>query len=433
MLFSLLDEYCHELRLEPTRETVFRKLYPEQSYDDQQLRLLSSYLLKVLEDWLEWRYWKKEEHKQSPHLLSAYLDLGLEKHFIRQLSHQRKRHLRGSLRHPEHYWTTFQLERAAYEFESAVAGSRGRLFNLQEQEDALQIAFISMKLRQACYAVAHQQVYKANYHQAMLPEILALASEAPYRDIPAISVYYHGYHAYVAPDSDDAFQEFNRVFFQHFEHFPQKEARDLLLMGINFCIRRINQEGKAYLAEALELYRKGLENNLLLDDGWLRPFTVNNIIGIALRLKELDWVKAFLQEYRNQLEPRRREAIIALNTARIAYIEGDYRSALRLLHQADDRDFIHQMTAKTLQLKIYYENGDFELLGAHIKNTRAFLRRRKNLGYHERIYLNIFSLTEQLYKMNPYDPQEKAGLRLKIESTDPLTEKDWLLKAVDGR
>lgn len=427
-LYLIIAEWHHDLHLIPNREQLYQRLFPNKDFDDQELRLLSSYLLKCLEEWLNWRGWKRNQDLISPHLLKAYRDKGLEKHFRRQLRTQRRLLERSPLRHPEYYWSLFQLERADYEWESSMASARGRLFNLQEQEDALQIAFLGMKLRQACFTVAHQQVFKANYRLALLDEFLQLAQEAPYTESPAVQVYYYGYLTYVDETPEQAFQHFKTLFFTHFSCFPAREARDLLLLGINFCIRRINREGNAFLQEALDLYQKGLENDLLLEDGWLRPFTVNNIIGIALRLQALEWVKLFLAQYKNRIEPRRREAIVALNSARIAYSEGHYNDALRQLHRADDRDFIHQMTVKTLQLKIYYEGEDFELLSAHIKNTKAFIRRRRNQGYHERIYLNIFSLTEQLLKVNPYDHKQKQLLRERITHTDPLTEKEWLLK-----
>ena len=93
-----------------------------------------------------------------------------------------------------------------------------------------------------------------------------------------------------------------------------------------------------------------------------------------------------------------------------------------------DKDFIHQLSAKIIQLKVYFETGDMQLLAAHIKNTRAFLRRVKDASYHKEIYVNIFSLTDQLMRLAPYDQRKRAALRQQILTTNPLTEREWLLE-----
>ncbi|MCB0635753.1 MAG: hypothetical protein KDC54_04015 [Lewinella sp.] len=425
MLYTFLAERVLDLQLTPSREACYHHLYPDQPFDDQQLRLLCSYLLKCLEEWLAWRQWQQDSGEPSLALLRAYREKGLEKHF----RHQARRVTAGwqttEHRHADHFLHRFRLEQEVYSW--ASRSGRDQPLNLQAQEDALQTAFMGYKLRQACLAVAHQQVFPANYQLYMLPELLHWAEQAPFRDEPAIQLYRHIYAMYRDDRQETAFRAYQRALFEHATSFPSEEGRDLLLFGINYCIRRINQGQQAFQREAFALYQKGLDDNLLLKEGRLSPFTYNNIIGIALRLNELEWAEHFLHAFRSKLEARQREPIFALNAGRIAYHRQDFRAALQHLHRADNKDFIHHMTAKTLQLKIYFESGDHQLLASHIKNVRAYLRRRRQPGYHEQVFGNIFMLTEQLLKLPPYADAQRAALRQRIEQTQPLTEKAWLL------
>jgi hypothetical protein len=89
------------------------------------------------------------------------------------------------------------------------------------------------------------------------------------------------------------------------------------------------------------------------------------------------------------------------------------------------------MTARVMQLKIYFETGESDLLAAHLKNTRALLRRRRT-SYHEQNYLHIIRFTEQLLRLRPYNRTAREALRLKIETTEPLTERVWLLGQMGG-
>lgn len=423
-LFDQLEEQYFVLQLTPERERIFKALFPQQAYNDQILRLECSYLLQTLEAWLQWRSWQKEQKDHSL-LLSAYRNLGLPKHFERSARKAQIQQEKSSLKNHRFHYQQYLIEEELYLFQSRAG--RGRPLNLQQQEDALQKAMLSYKLRLACLSLAHQRVSGVKYQIAMLSEVLAQASQPKYAAEPAIAIYKHAYLMFTEPDNEEAFRDFETLLFNCLDQFSEQEGRDLVLLGINFCIRQINKKGEAYFSEALGLYRQGLEKDLLREDGHLSAFTFSNIVIIAIRSGEVSWAGQFIEQYKRQLAPNRRQAIYALNAARLAYHDSKHREALLLLHQFSDRDFIHQFSAKILQLKIFYEGGDFQLLAAHIKNTRAYLRRIKTDSYHKQIYINIFSLTDQLMKLPPYDQEKREALRQQILATEPLTEKEWLL------
>jgi hypothetical protein len=97
------------------------------------------------------------------------------------------------------------------------------------------------------------------------------------------------------------------------------------------------------------------------------------------------------------------------------------------LQLADYKDFINGMAARILQLKIYFEKQELELLDAHLKTLRMFIRRNKRMGYHYQNWLNIVHFTQKLMELNPFDEEQRAVLRQAVEAEATLTEKDWLL------
>jgi hypothetical protein len=82
-LYRLIEEQHLELGLIPQREQLYRALFPENGYDDQHFRLLCSYLHQSLEEWLQWREWKRSTTDDTA-LLTAYRNRGLSKHFRRR-------------------------------------------------------------------------------------------------------------------------------------------------------------------------------------------------------------------------------------------------------------------------------------------------------------------------------------------------------------
>ena len=83
-------------------------------------------------------------------------------------------------------------------------------------------------------------------------------------------------------------------------------------------------------------------------------------------------------------------------------------------------------------MKVYFETGEFDLLDAHLKTMRMFIRRNKRMGYHHRNWQNIVRFTQKLMELNPFDQQEREVLRQAIEQEEVLTEREWLLGQLSG-
>ena len=429
-LFQVLAENLHDLDIIPTKAQVFKQLYPDQPFDDQQLRLLQSYLLRLLEKYLSVKEYIGEPMQTGPALLKAYRKKDLNRHFYKTYRKQKQKLDKQQFRNAEYYHALYLLEQEYYQLESQ--SSRSRALNLQVLENELQHAFISQKLRQACLLLAHQAVYKTSYQIELLEEIQTLARQEKYVSIPAISVYLSCYQALYLTEREGAFLEFKQQLLDHIEHFPREEIRDLFLLALNFCIRKINENQSPYFREALDLYQEGLANKLFIENGYLSRFTYNNVVGIALRLKEISFVETFIQKYRRYLEPSHQEITFNLCAARLEYTRQNYQEALMHLQKADYRDFINNMVAKILQLKIYYELQELDLLEAHLKTMLGFIRRNKKVGYHEKNYRNIVHMTQRLVRYNHFDKKARRQLETDIKQADPLTEKEWLLQQVNG-
>lgn len=425
-LFDLLSKSAQP----PSREEVWQAVFPDEKFDDQQLRLSLSYLLKLLEEYLVLKE-KQADPLADPHLLlAAYHRRKLGRHFEKTQRSFSKSIENQPLRHPGFYLENYRMEHQQYLH--LLESGRSKELNLQAVEDELTTAMLAMKLRQACLLRSHQAVFNTPYRLDLLDEILALAEEQPYAESPAVLVYRLCYLALFGERGDADFGAFKLALFEHGDRFPKEEIGSLYLLAINFCIKKINVNQPGYLREALDLYKQGLKSKLLLDNGQLSRFAFNNITGIALRLPdELDWAERFVEEYRSYLEPAAQEAAFSLNSARIAFAKRQYDKSLLLLQRADYKDFINGMNARVLQLKIYFEKQELELLDAHLKTLRMFIRRNKRMGYHHQNWLNIVHFTQKLVELNPFDEQQRAALRGEIEAEPTLTEKDWLLAQLD--
>ena len=393
-----------------------------------EFRLLNSALLKLLEKYLIYKEKFKDPERGKIKLAAAYRKRNLTKHFKIALRDARQSREKQQWRHAEYFHDLNLIEWEQYKHE--ILEHRTETLNIQNVSDKMDQAFIARKLRLACLAISHQAVYKTDYNINLLSPILAFVQETNQFEIPAIGLYYHCYY-FLSSDFDTGeqhFQRFREILNRAANSFPDDELRTMYLLALNFGIKKLNEAREGWLEITFDLYKEALALNLLLENNQISRFAFNNITAIALRVGALDWAEQFVLSYRPKLERQWRDATASLNLARVAYTRKDYREALLNLQRSDYKDLINNLIAKTLQLKIYYETDEFDLLTSHLASMKNYIRRHTAIGYHRNNYSRLVRYTQQMSILNFSDQKAVAALRKKIEQEKVLSEKAWFLE-----
>ncbi|MEZ4918532.1 MAG: hypothetical protein R2792_05445 [Saprospiraceae bacterium] len=419
---------CLKSGSKPTKEGGWRAFAVKGTpLDVVQLRLVTSEVLEQAEQFLIYSVYFSQTARLPMALASAYRKRGLEKHFHRSLKEARQKWDEQAYRHSEYYEAQAEIEYEQYQYQSA--NNRTEELNLQVLLDHTDIAILSRKLRQACFALTHQAVYKTEYDLGLVgPVIDYLEQKKELLEYAVLALYYQCYRFLTEPANEAHFYQFKNLLLQKAGQLPPDEQRDLHLLAINYCIKKINQLQTVYFRESLDLYQSALERELLFENGNLSPFAFNNIVAIALKVGDIDWAETFIHAYADRLEKKHRAANLQLNLARVAYVRKDFRQALLNLQEADYKDRINNLIAKTLQMKIFFETEEYDLLEAHLQSMQTYIRRQRVIGYHKTNFLNIIRFTKKLTHLTPGNRKEHLELQSKIEATQPLTEKEWLLE-----
>ncbi len=429
---ALFDYFrgCLESGSVPALESAQKAVFgTDKSAEVQALRAAMTELMGQIEHFLV--YSEKFERKGDYHirLAEAYRKRGLEKHFRQSLHAARSDWASQPYRHAEYFDAQAAIEYELYQYQSA--GHRTEALNWQELSNQTDTAFIASKLRQACFALSHQVVYSTGYNFGLLDMVLAhIRGSEALQAIPSVGLYYFCYLFLTEAEGEPFFREFKPRLLSNLGQLPVDERRNLHLLALNFCIRKINQSAPSYFQEALDLYKSALNAELLLENGQLSHFAYSNIAAIALKVGDTVWVEQFIHQYEPFLEKKHRDAAFHLNLARLEYVRRNMRAALQHLQQADYKDLINNLIAKTLQLKIYYETGEFDALDAHLQSMQTFIRRQRVIGYHKANYQNIVRYGRRLLLLNPNSRQDRQSLRQQVEAEAVLTEREWFLEMV---
>ncbi|MCC7466783.1 MAG: hypothetical protein IT261_10960 [Saprospiraceae bacterium] len=411
----------------PDKEKVFAAVFPRLAFDDHRLRLAMSALLVGAEKYLAVNDFLQDTPAFQSRLSRILRSRGIPRAASQALSDGAMALDQQVVRNAEYQFDLFRFQEEQFRLlletpEAAQAGPQA----LSDQLDAALLAF---KFRQACSLWAYQSRYNVPCNFQFVEQLLPQAER--FMHLPAVAMYYHCFRALTTAGDTQHFQTFKQDLLARGELFPPEELRDLFILAINFCTRRYNEGDHAFLPDHFDLYRIGFSRNYFLSEGILSRFTYLNAATIGLVMQEYAWTEQLIREQKARLEPAFRESVHAFNLARLEYHKKNYGTALQLLQRAEYKETMMALAAKTIQLKIYYETEELDLLESHLQAITAYIRRKKVIGYQRENYLNLVYFVRKLLEVNPLDKKQKQQLRDNIQQTRPLAEKEWLLLMID--
>lgn len=410
------------------KEKIHESLYGSEAFKDSRIRLLMSDLLGLFDQYLIHADVKNNAYYLKDKPVHYYREKGLLSHFSKKMKKVKKGIEKNKIRNTSYFGLNAALNFEEYQFE--ISQKRVSSDTLKETFLFKDLEYILTKLRYACILSSNKAAFKSEVEIEFLEEILAYIKKEELFQHPAIGIYYNCYRL-LENEEEKYFDRYKYLLSEHIEVLDNVEIREVFLVGVNYCIRQINL-GKSKMSNALfELFELGLKGNYLLVDGNLSRFTYRNIVTIGLINKKYDWVENFIHEYKPKLDSKFRESMFTLNLALLKYERKDYDEVQELLYKYDQKDLLLNLFAKTILLKVYFEQGSNKLLDSHLDAMEIFIRRKKVIGYHRKHYMNIIKYTRKLLKLNPYDKEAKSKLLTEVKSADTIAEKNWLLKMME--
>lgn len=412
-------------------KTVFKKQW---LYDNV------SGLLRLLEGFLTQQEFERSPLPRGRTLLASLNQRHALKHFSYILRNQEQ-----ELAHREGQNAGFYLEKYLLSVEvSAFYGKqKNRAFDeaLLDVNESLDVFYLAAKLRVACEIINREHMLNVPHQQEQM-EVLKpylFANAAHYMNFPVIAIYHHIYLSMREDEEESHYQELVKLLAEHAGSFEQEEAANMYAYAQNYCIRKINRGNSAYLEELFKIYQSMLQNELILREGYLRHEHYKNITTVGLRLKRFDWVHQFLENYRDRLPEEQQENAYNYNLASFYYEQKDFNRAMRLLQQVQFTDVYYHLSAKSMLLKIYFEEEEEEAFKYHLLAFTAYLKRNKHIS---RSYLNIhenlvrfakkaFQLRKRKAKLAPADFEARVHALLeKIDEEKAVANINWLKQQI---
>ncbi len=429
-LFDYLAKNGGDGDSEIEKKQAWKAIFPKEPYDDARLRQAMYFLLKAVEDFLAFDDYTRDPVLYQSALARIYRLRKLDKAYRQAYRFGREQLEKQPLRNEYYLMHTYFLDLEEYNYRLPI--SQNAPVHLQETADSLEKWFIAEKLRLALAMFAHRNVFqKISYKSGLLESILNYVKTQDLLREPAIAAFYYAYMAVTNPDEESYFDQLEQLLHGEMEQFNHSEARVLYISAINYCIPKINQGRLDFVRRAFSFYRTGLEIGILLDNNTVSRYTFGNAVSAALRTKEFEWAEQFIDQFQLHLEEKERQSMVNFNLARLYFEKGDYNKAQQLLTKFEYDDMVLNLVAKTMLLKIYYEESEYSAFESLLESMRTYLQRKEAISPSYRmVYKTLFSVMRKLINLNPYSKTQKENFRTLILNTNPLIEREWLLKQI---
>jgi len=410
-------------------EVYWKKVFADKVFSVSQWNLLVSRTFKLLEEFLTLNEMRDKEAEKKFFLVKAYRKLQNEKLFKEAINNTNKALEQQSFRNTSYLQAKHDLAFERYDY--VISINRKEKTNLQEVSDHFDTYFLSTKLKQACNALSRVNIKQEEYRIGLLDFVVQyIEQNEACLKTPAIAIYYYCYLILIDENDEASFLNLKKAIQQYQHLFPGSEIRDIYTVAINFSIRKLNTGSKSAIEEAFELYKASLNQGFLLEDGILLESTYSNIINLASKLGYHNWAKTFIGDYQKHLKPTFQIPLYHFSLGKIYYEQNQLNNSLQELIQVETKASFLFLAARVLQLKIYYELEEVDLLESLIDSIRVYLQRSKDLAYRKEHYSNIISFTRQLLQLPVMSKKEKEAFRQRVSTTEIFAEKDWFLKQI---
>jgi len=435
-MFEILEsQYPNYTKASLSKSAVFAMLYPESEYVKGKLEKKMTSLFKQIERFLiqEMRTSEEDDFVKKLSLTKFYREKKIDQLYrntLKQLQKIQSKILRKS---KGDFYNDFLLQKEISDFKS-LRNTHSKDLNLPKTIQSLDTFYITTKLEYSCGLLSQNNFHipidvKDSF--AILEKITSVLKGEHFSNISLIKIYLLIFTILQNMNDPLAYEQLEKELEKNESQIPLEQLQAIQGFCRSFCIRQVNHGNKSYIEKTFFLYKKHLEEGLLLQKDGILAGNFRNIVSVGLRQKQFGWVKEFLDKYKNRIiGTESPEEVYHYNLSHYYYELADYENALKYLVD-NFQSLFFQIAARRLEIKVYYEQESV-LLESKIDTFKIFIHRlgeSKLPAGHWKGNNNFINGLKQIkVSKTRFDKKRIGRLIEKIEKQEIIFEKQWLLE-----
>ncbi|MEL6862824.1 MAG: hypothetical protein AAFP19_00330 [Bacteroidota bacterium] len=418
-----------------TAECVFEALFPDQDFVKGKVEKIMSRLFQLLRQFIAYQHanLQKEQSDYWLKLCQFYQDRGMETAHHLAIAQLKKIQAKNQIGSTEDYLQQLFIDQQILGLQSIRNERKGDL-HLPATLHSLDQFYLAARLEYLYWLLSQNNFLIPLDIQNKLPDLfdfLHLIEKSPFRNKPLIEVYYRAILFLQDQDDPQRFRQFEQSLKSQQDQIPIASLKALQTLIRIHYVREFNLGKREYLETTFDLYVDHLEAGYLFYKNGLLLSTVRNLSAIGLKLKKHQWVRQFLETYKDRIvDARYPEEVYHFNLANYHFATKNFDQALQCL--ADTyQDTYYKIAAKRLEIKIYYEQ-QCNLLEPKMEAFKIYLYRISNKLLPELQRTGNTNFINMLLQIvHPKTQHHQARIQKltrKIQESSGIAEKEWLLE-----
>ncbi len=426
--FEFLKEHYPDFSKDSfTKENLYQKIYPGKKYNDTNVRVNLSALLKLAETYLAYKNFRTNDFESSLLLAKDSYKRSLPKFEERYLKNCESVLSEITFLDENYFYDKFTLENVKTQ-QRKSEDQYQYIDSVQTANENLTYFYFSKLLRNYVLILNETSTVEVEYKMDSIKIVMDFAKMYDFTEFPAIMIYMNLLKMFL--DSDmDAYYEAKTLFLEKGSGMEQSEKFNTYIYLTNFVFKKyVATRDIKYIKECLEVQLHQIENKVF--GGKYLSYTIyTNLISMATRLKDLQLAEDLINKYKGLLSPVNRESFYEYALARNYYLKKDFNKSMELLIKTKPVDIFYELSIKGILLTIYYELSYFENAFALV-NTYKHTVKSPLLKTNDRIIFSSFiKLYTKLLKVRTSpDSAKKDEVQYSIEKQATFPHKSWMLE-----
>jgi tetratricopeptide (TPR) repeat protein len=300
---------------------------------------------------------------------------------------------------------------------------------LRKCNNDLDLFYAVSKLKLGCEIKNIENLFSFDLKIKILPPFSGEKKYINYKKDPLLLLYNKAFKLLLSNNSEN-YIDLDQLLSEKANYISNEEIHIFHSYLHNFAATQIRLGKEDYWEKIHRLNKLGLEHHIFTKKGVMSSVQFNNIVNIACKVKDFNWVSVFIVSQSRYLKDEIRDSTVCMAKANILFEQGEFKKALNLLEKVNTKD-----TRQTIRLKAFVLRCQFEIMDDennffdYCNTFEAFLRRnRKPKKEIIEATMNFIKLIKMLIR----EKIEKDIILERIKNTSPVYFKTWLLEKTVG-
>jgi hypothetical protein len=421
----LKEHYPNFDKNEFNKENLYEKIYPGKKYNDTNVRVNLSSLLKLAESYLAIKNFQSNDFENE-------LILGKEG-YKRSLPKFEERHLRNcgeileerAFQDENFFYDKFCLENTKTQ-QRKSEDQYQYIDSVESANEHLTYFYFSKILRNYVLILNEQSAVEVEYDMNTIKMVMEFAKMYDFSKYPAIMLYMHLLKMFLDNDFS-SYTLAKELFFDCGKDMEENERFNTYIYLTNYVFKKyVDTKSLDYIKDCLEVQLHQVENKVF-GSKYLSYTIYTNLISMATRLNDYDLAESFIHKYKDLLSPVNRESFYEYALARNYYIRKNYTKTMEIIVKTKPVDIFYELAIKGMLLTIYYEleyyENAFALINTYKHTLKSALLKSKDRTIFSS-FLKLYSKLLRLKTSANLSKKEELEFLLKKENNFP--HKAWI-------